>query len=176
MKAARRVKRAWYYVRSFFRRPWRFADYPVVVHRQEPGADDSAAPPEYLAMIDGMMLAGLGDTPESARAQLAERFENYRATHDAVPRPGTQAPITFAAATRVEAHGTLRDEFVERVLRMEWAFISDESSLTEFPEDVDEYGRRIMLLYGVDIDQLADRRISTVLDAIADRPARGGRV
>lgn len=184
MKAPRRVKRAWYFLRSFFRRPWRLADYPVVIRRQEPGADDSEAPPafrelrlpEYVATIDGMMLAGLGDTPESARADLAERFENYRAAHDTLPRPGTQAPITFATATRVEAHGTLRDEFVERILRMEWAFISDESALTEFPEDPDEYGRRIMLLYGVDIDQLADRRIATILDAIADRPARGGRV
>jgi len=176
MNTPRRMKRAWCYLRSFFRRPWTFADYPVVVHRQEPGADGSAAPPEYVAMIDGIILAGLGDTPESARAQLAERFEDYRAAHDTLPRPGTQAPITFAPATRVEAHGALRDEFVERILRMEWAFMSDESSLTEFPEDVDEYGRRIMLLYGVDIDQLPDRQIATVLDAIANRPARGGRV
>ena len=176
MKVPRRVKRAWYFLRSFFRRPWTFADYPVVVRRQEPGADDSRPLPEYVATIDGMMLAGLGDTPESARAELAERFEDYRAAHDTLPRPGTQAPITFAPATRVEAHGTLRDEFVERILRMNWAFMSDESSLTEFPEDLDEYGRRIMLLYGVDIDQLADRRITTILDAIANRPARGGRV
>jgi hypothetical protein len=174
MKVPRRVKRAWYYLRSFFRWPWTFADYPVVVHRQGPLAD--GALPEYVAMIDGMILAGLGDTPESARAELAERFEAYRAAHDTLPRPGTQAPITFATATRVELHGTLRDEFVERILRMEWAFMSDESSLTDFPEELDEYGRRIMLLYGIDIDQLADRRIATILDAIADRPARGGRV
>ena len=33
-----------------------------------------------------------------------------------------------------------------------------------------------MLLYGIDIDTLADDRFATILDSIADRPARGGRV
>ena len=57
-----------------------------------------------------------------------------------------------------------------------WVFVSDESSLSEFPEGVEEYGRRIMLLYGIDIESLPDDDFATILDAIADRPARGGRV
>jgi hypothetical protein len=180
----RRLLRAWFYLRSFFRRPWTLEDYPVVVRRQDLPRADAGMPaivrdlPPYVAMVDGMMIAGVGDTPDAARAQLAQRFEDYRASHDRLPRPGTQAPITFASTARLEAHGTLRDEFIERVLHMEpdQVFVSDASSLSEFPEDNEEYGRRIMLLYGVDIDGLADDKFPTILDALAARPARGGRV
>ena len=50
------------------------------------------------------------------------------------------------------------------------------SSLAEFPEGFEEYGRRIMLLYGIDVEALPDDHFATILDAIANRPARGGRV
>lgn len=181
----RPVRRAWFCLRSFFRRPWTLDDYPVVIRRQEP-LDDSELPLvmrglpwlPYIATVDGMFITGLGDTPQAARDQLAERFAEYRASHDTLPRPGTQAPVTFASTTRLEAHGTLRDEFIERVLHMgpSWVFVSDESSLSEFPEGNEEYGRRTMLLYGIDIESLPDDAFTTILDAIANRPARGGRV
>lgn len=180
---ARRARRAWYFVRSFFRHPWTLDDYPVDVRRQDP-PDDAPTDRrertwhEYLARIDGMVLVGLGDTPEAARAELAERFENYRSAHEALPRPGTIAPIQFASTARLDAHGPLRDEFVERILHMVPAqvFVSDESGLSQFPDGAAEYSRRIMLLYGIDVDELADDRFPTILDAIAARPARGGRV
>ena len=180
---ARRLRRAWFYLRSFFRPSWTLDDYPVFVRRQDPPPDDPEMPaamrdlPPYLAMVDGMMIAGIGDTPQAARAQLAERLEHYRAAHDTLPRPGTRAPVTFASTTRLEAHGTLRDEFIERILHMvpSQVFVSDGSSLNDFPESGEEYGRRIMLLYGIDVDQLADNHLATILDAVAARPARGGR-
>ena len=182
----RPVRRAWFYLRSFFRRPWTLDDYPVHLRRQEPPRDDAQFPPDtrelvwqpYVATVDGMFITGLGDTPQAARDQLAERFADYRASHDTLPRPGTQAPLTFASTTRLEAHGTLRDEFIERVLHMDPSavFVSDESSLSDFPEGLEEYGRRIMLLYGIDVEALPDDDFATILEAIANRPARGGRV
>ncbi len=167
----RRIRRAWFFARSFFCRPWTLDDYPVGVRRQD-------EPPAFVAMIDGMWITGFGDTPEAARAQLAERFDDYKAAHETLPRPGTQTPMVFASSARLEAHGPLRDEFIERILRMDaqTVFVSDGSSLGDFPGGTQEYARRIMLLYGIDIEALPDDDLATVLDAIADRPARGGRV
>jgi hypothetical protein len=41
----------------------------------------------------------------------------------------TFVPIEFAPQERVDAYGELKDDFVRRVLNLDWAFISDESSL-----------------------------------------------
>ena len=166
-----RASKAWHYLRSFFRRNWRFEDYPVVVRAQpggtpEPDADGSWTPP-YIAQIDGMWLTGSGATAEAARADLAAKFETYRNENE-LPRPGTQEPIRFASSERIDSFGTLRDDFIERVLRMPWAFMSDESTLAEFP-DLEDLKRRISLLYGVDVDALADDRIVTILQAISAR-------
>jgi len=161
----------WYFVRSFFRRTWTLDDYPVVINAQR---DRAAAPdergtwrPPYAARIEGMFLVGMGLTADAARADLRTRFEQFQ-NEKPLPRPGTWQPIEFAASDRIEAFGALRDDFVARVLQMEWAFISDESTLDDFPEP-EELNRRIMLLYGVDADRLPDRRIVTLLDAIQRR-------
>ena len=52
-----------------------------------------------------------------------------------------------------------------------WAprFVANGVSLTDFEETGDEYNRRIMLLYGIDVTTLPDLRIATILGAIAGR-------
>jgi hypothetical protein len=91
------------------------------------------------------------------------------------PRPGAQQPLQFATTARIDAYGTLRDEFLERILHMgSNIFVSDESALDNFPGDVEDYKRRIMLLYNVDADELPDQRLVTILDAIAARRQPGG--
>ena len=176
MNVSRRLRRTWYYLRSFTRRDWTLDDYPISVRRQEmePGEDaptPTATLPAYVAMVDGLFVAGGGDTPEAARANLAENFAEYRESCDTPQRPGTQARVTFASTVRLEAHGTLRNEFIERVLKMDpgFVFVSDESSLRDFPDGVDEYNRRIMLIYGVDVDQLENCELATIFDAITKK-------
>jgi hypothetical protein len=162
----RRVRRAWYYVRSFFRPTWTLDDYPIAVRDQRGRGDDV---PPFVASIDGLFVHGFGETPNAAREDLAKNFEGFRAER-ALPRPGTQQPLVFASTALIDAHGELRDEFLERVLHMgSNIFVSDESSLSDFPEPLAEYKRRIMLLYGVDVEQLQDDRLITILDAIARR-------
>jgi len=171
MKTLFRPRMLWYYLRSFFRRTWTLDDYPVVIRAQLDGAaapDESGTwRPPYTAGIEGMYLVGLGVTADAARADLRTKFEQFQKERP-LPRPGTSQPIQFAASDRIEAFGPLRDDFVERVLQTEWAFISDESTLDDFPEP-EELNRRIMLLYGIDADRLPDRRIVTILDAIQRR-------
>lgn len=169
----RRVRNAWYWLRSFFKSPRSLDDYPVIVTAQPQdttpatGGDGSTIPP-FVARIDGMFLAGFGDSAAAARADLALKFAEFQ-TAQPLPRPGTQQMPAFAPSAKVDAFTDLRDDFVSRVLHLEWAFISDESSLDDFPEEPVEYDRRIMLLYGIDVDRLPDRRIVTILGAIARR-------
>ncbi|HZC29338.1 MAG TPA: hypothetical protein VE269_06325 [Gaiellaceae bacterium] len=166
-----RASKAWYYLRSFFRREWRLEDYPVSVRAQPGGTPapdgDGKWMPAYVAMIDGMFLVGMGATADAARADLRAKFEEFRKENE-LPRPGTQQPIRYVESERIEAFGAVRDDFVERVLRLSWAFISDESTLDQF-EEPEELKRRIALLYGIDTDRLPDQRIVTILEAIANR-------
>jgi hypothetical protein len=176
-----RLLRAWCFVRSFFRRTWTLDDYPVVVRRLPPPAPDDElprpmrglAPVPYLAFIEGLYVVGFGNTAEQARASLAENFRGYCASRTSLPRPGTKRPrgSMLVSHERVRAHGSLRDEFIARVLQLDprETFISDSSSLGDFPEEPAEYNRRTMLLYGVDLETLPDSRIVTILDAIAAR-------
>ena len=49
-----------------------------------------------------------------------------------LPRPGTHVEIEFASRDRVDAHAELAEDFIRRVLNLDWAFVSDESSLWDF--------------------------------------------
>lgn len=170
-------------MRSFFRSTWTLDDYPVVVRRFPPPPPDEELPPPmrglapvpYLAFIDGLFLLGIGDTAELARASLEETFREYCAKQASLPRPGTRRRrgTMLANHDRIRAHGSLRDDFIARVLQLDprETFISDLSSLGDFPEEPAEYNRRTILLYGVDLDALPDNRIVTILDAISARGA-----
>jgi hypothetical protein len=45
---------------------------------------------------------------------------------------GTHVEIDFASRERVDAHPELAEDFIRRVLNLDWAWISDESSLWDF--------------------------------------------
>ena len=49
-----------------------------------------------------------------------------------LPRPGTHVPIEFASRQRVNAYPESMNDFVRLVLNLDWAWISDESSLWDF--------------------------------------------
>ena len=179
MSAGFRLKVAWYYLRSFFRPTWTVADYPLIMRSQgpQPKAEDLPPPMRsgrwypYVASIYGTMIIGFGDTPDEARAAVAERLEECRAERR-LPRPGTRMKFRgLAAHERIRSHGSLRDEFIERVLQLDPAetFVSDLSTLSDFDPKTEEFDRRLRLLYGIDLEKLADDRLITILDAIAKR-------
>lgn len=83
------------------------------------------------------------------------------------PRP--KPLVEFASADRIEDRPDLREDFVRRVLKIESAFISDESTLWDFHEERtnDEIQTRIMDVYGVDVHDIQPPLICDVLDRIA---------
>jgi hypothetical protein len=106
--------------------------------------------------------AGLGH-------QLRVSQSSEAARRKPLPRPGIHAPIEFAAQERVDAHPELADDFVRRVLGLDWAWISDGSSLSDFHtgETNDALYAKIGEVYGVDVSDIENGNLAEILDRIA---------
>ena len=77
--------------------------------------------------------------------------------------------IEFAPQDRVDAHPALLDDFIHRILELEGAFISDESSLWDFHTDMnnDDLLARIKWVYGIDVSDIESGNIAEILERIA---------
>jgi hypothetical protein len=113
------------------------------------------------------MSAG-GDTKQEALEQLRKKFDNFRTSKPSLPRPGSKVPIEFAATERVAQHEELSKDFIKRVIGVDWAWISDESSLADF--HTDETDKRltdkILEVYGVDVSDISSGNLSDIFDRI----------
>lgn len=181
MRAAefrRRCRMRWKYWLSFLKMDWQLRDYPV---RVRPFATQPDPPgsrwhtPRYEAMIEGWHLFGLGDTKAEARSQLDAAFARAKAGPSPIPRPGVLVPFDFASTERIDAHGALVDDFLDRILGVKAAWVSDLSSLGEFSVGISEqvYLDRILEVYGVDCSDLAQALLVDILDRIAARRNAG---
>jgi hypothetical protein len=165
----------WKLVLSFRKKEWELGDYPVHFVKQKADRrgdepDPEAAVPRYRAdVVNWIGLCGTGDTPAEALKDLSETFDLRRANMDPMPRPGKYVPIQFAERDRIEANSALADDFIHHVLELEWAWISDESSLGEFGEgeSMESYYEKIRTRYGVDVSDVADGNVAEILERIA---------
>jgi hypothetical protein len=75
----------------------------------------------------------------------------------------------FAARKRIEQHRDLEKDFINRILELPWAFISDQSTLWDFHADLtnDNLVRKILAIYGVDVSDVPKGNIADILDLIA---------
>jgi hypothetical protein len=151
-------------------------DYPVVMREQEVDpnyAGTRLKQYRYTASIVNWGLAGAGDTEREALQALEKSFATAKVerarTGTSLPRPGTHVPIQFASQERVKAHPELAEDFTHRVLNLDWAWISDESSLWDFHrnETNDILTARIKEVYGVDVSDIQSARLSEILERIA---------
>ncbi len=80
----------------------------------------------------------------------------------------------FAQRKRVGAHAELAEDFTRRVLNLDWAFISDESSLWDFHEDLanEALTTRIKEVYGVDVSDIESAKLPDILERIAKETVR----
>lgn len=165
----------WKFALSFRKQDWGPGDYPVQVVRQktrrladEP--DEAPAVPLYRAdVVNWLGVCGTGNTPAEALADLAATLERIRAHRETMPRPGTRVPIKFASQERIAAQAALADDFIHHVLELDWAWISDESSLQEFGnrETQTMYYEKIRARYGVDVSEIASGNLAEILERIA---------
>jgi hypothetical protein len=162
---------AWKYCLSFIKREWGLRDYPVSIREHELDPTYSGTrlkQHRYLAFIVNWGLGGAGDTHAEALRELENAFETAKRNRP-LPRPGTRVPVQFATQERVSAHRELAEDFIRRILELEWAWISDESSLWDFHRDEtnDALYAKIQEVYGVDVSDIKSARLSEILERIA---------
>src|ERR1700686_3335333 len=133
--------RAWWkWFLSLLKRDWKLSDYPISVRDHE--IDTSYVGTRlkqhrYTAQIvNWWVVSGGGNTKLEALQELPKIFVTVKAEKakdgKKLPRPGTHVEIEFASRDRVDAHAELAEDFIRRVLKLDWALVSDESSLWDF--------------------------------------------
>lgn len=163
----------WMRLKSFRKTDWGFNDYPIRIRFQadrEPAKSSRLKLIPYSAgMVNWPGVMGTGDTRQEALAALQRNFENFKASGRKLPRPGMSVPMEFAQSTRLDMHPDLKADFVRRVLDLPWAFLSDESSLSDFHEDEtnEVLVKKIQSIYGVDVSDIASGNLADILERIA---------
>jgi hypothetical protein len=166
---------AWKWLLSFRKPEWIVDDYPIRVTRQEPDATFSAprsSQHHYRAHIVNAAITGSGNTPIEAMAGLRQNFESVtqRRKEEALPaiRPGTNWPIEFASQEKVSADESLSEDLIQKVLGLDWAWISDESSLWDFHTEQtnDLLIAKILEVYSVDVSDIKSARLGEIFERI----------
>jgi hypothetical protein len=161
---------------SVRKRDWELSDYPVVISEREVDpnyAGTRIKQHRFTASIVNWALAGSGDTELEALQALDKTLVTVKVervkTGTPLPRPGMRVPIEFASQERVSAHPELAEDFVHRILELDWAWISDESSLWDFHRDEtnDTLISKIKEVYGVDVSDIQSARLAEILERIA---------
>jgi hypothetical protein len=158
-------------VTSLLKRDWRLEDYPLSLWTQRespPGTPSRLLTYPWRASIINWYLSGTGATPALAVEDLRKRLETLKLNGEELPRPGTKVPIQFAATDRIDRHTELADDFVRRVLGLERAWISNESSLWDFhcEESNADLEKKIHDIYGVDVSDIESGNLGAILDRI----------
>jgi hypothetical protein len=170
-----RILAAWKWLLSFRKPEWSIDDYPIRVTRQEPDATFSAprfSQHLYRAYIVNAAITGSGNTPIEAMASLRQNFESVtrRRKEEALPaiRPGANWPIEFASQKKISADESLSEDFIQKVLGLDWAWISDESSLWDFHTEQtnDLLVAKIREVYGVDVSDIESAQLWEILERI----------
>jgi hypothetical protein len=126
-----------------------------------------------VAIVNWWVMSGGGDSKREALEELEKRFASEKVERTKVgrslPRPGRHVPVEFASRQRVNAHPELAEDFRRRVLNLDWAWISDESSLWDFHSSEDNKAliAKINQVYGVDVSDIESARLSEILERIA---------
>ncbi len=178
VRIANQALALWKLCLSFRKRDWELSDYPVIFRTHEPDPDSVFTAPRFkfycnVAWIVNWHLAGSGNSPEEALHSLRVTFDavklRWREEGRKLPRPGMRIPIELASQERVNAHPELADDFIQKVLGLEAAWISDESSLWDFHADEtnDPMYSRVKEIYGVDVTDVQSAKLCDILERIA---------
>lgn len=168
----------WKRILSYRKRDWDLRDYPIRVTEQQPE-------PAYevqrfkssryrAAIIRWWVMDGLGDTREDAIGNLRDRLHKEKIQRaqqgKSLPRPGTDVPLEYASQDRINKHRELSEDFIRRILGVEWAWISDQSSLWDFHQDEsnDRLFAKIEQTYSIDVSDIESGNLAEILERISN--------
>jgi hypothetical protein len=176
-KVKNEIRAEWKWFLSLFKRDWEVSDYPIAVreYKIDPSyVHTRLKQHRYSAQIvNWWVVCGMGETKAEALQELGKMFATMKAerakNRKQLPRPGAHEPIEFASRERVDAHAALAEDFIRRVLNLDWAWISDDSSLWDFhsSDDNRELIAKINEVYGVDVSDIESAKLWQILDRIA---------
>ena len=163
-----------------FKYEWQFEDYPFDYIDQ---GECSINFPDRLQhkrwridLINWYEMSGLGDTKEIALKDARQKFVKRKASGEKMFRPGVgcgsrlpgNPKIIFPENQRIDTYPSLRDEFIAEVLRLPWAWVTDESSLWDFHAEHDNTNMllRIQEIYGVDVSNVHGAKLVDILEKI----------
>ena len=176
-----RKKRAWIaWARSFFKLRWRFEDYPIDYVDQGECPPDTPARLQHKRwradIIHWWEISGQGDSKEAALQDAKQKFARRNSSGEAMYRPGVhpgdsdpQNPkIIFPENQEIDTYPELRDDFIRNVLGLDWAWVTDQSSLWDFhsEENNTAINRRIGEVYGVDVSHISSGNLLEIFKAI----------
>ncbi len=166
----------WKRLLSIRKKDWELSDYPVAIREHNFAPHFSSGrftQHRYVAYIVNWAVTGGGETPEDALQDLQINFQAIkdRRKLEGKPtiRPGTNCPIELATQELVSANPKLNEDFIRRVLNLDWAWISDESSLWDFHADDtnEKMWAKILEVYGVDVSDIESAKLPEILNRIA---------
>ena len=174
------IRMAWKRALSYRKDQWTFDDYPTVVRKQsfDGVPDDMDHESRYWARILGWRIDETAPTKTEALTKLRKLYEIRRQLRiengESIPRPSAKVPIQFASRERIKAHEELAGDFIHRVLQLEWALITDESSLWDFTDgqSIKESQDRIFLIYGVAVYDVEGGNMAAIIQRIATERGR----
>jgi hypothetical protein len=171
-KIALQSQALWKRLTSIFKDDWMIDDYPIRVRFQNPAEPLNESRrkliPWIAFVVNRPVMSGTGNTRNAALEELLKNFDQFKATKPSLPRPGTKVPIEFAASARVGQHSERAKDFLKRVLGIDSAWISDQSSLWDFHCDqTNEFlTDEIRRIYGVDVSDITNGNLADIFDRI----------
>ena len=169
------IRAAQKFILSWFKRQdaWTLEDYPVWTRELDVesfSGPERLRPARWFATIENWCLSGVGDTETDALEKLATAFEYQKKNRSELPRPGRRVPIEFASDEKISrVQPALYNDFVHRVLGLEWAVITDESSLWDFhsEESNEPYIAKVRDIYGVDVSNVPGANVAMIMEKLA---------
>ena len=166
------LRALWARAASYLKKDWTIDNYPILVRSQptsETAHNSRLQPvPWSASIVNWPGPSGCGISISEALADLRKNFEEFKLTNK-LPRPGTKVRVQFSSAKRTDSHRALADDFIHRVLELDWAWISDDSTLFDFHtnETNDHLFGRIRSIYGVDVSDVFSGNLAEILDRIS---------